>query len=202
MGERGRILAEKQFNWTALPGKWWRSIAGWRGKVPSPRVCMCSGQRKVWQRMALETQYESGDGIKAAFEAQVRRTPGAVAVICGDASISYSRVECARQRLRGAVACPRAGPGLVCRTGFERSVDMLVALWGVVKAGAAYIPVDPAYPEARIAHMASAARWSALLTQPCVAAKNSGRAGAAPILWLPAPDGQLHHPDPARSRAA
>ena len=146
--------------------------------------------------MAFETNNDSGDCIKAAFEAQVRRTPEAPAVYCGEATLSYAQLNARANACAALLRARGLGRGSYVGLGFERSVDMLVALWGVVKAGAAYIPVDPAYPEARIAHMASAARWSALLAGPALLEKYQAAAGSAPILSLPATDGQLQHPDP------
>ena len=145
--------------------------------------------------MVSDIQNESGDGIKEAFEAQVRRTPGAVAVCCGDAALTYSELNARANAWAAELRARGLGRGSYVGLGFERSVDMLAALWAVVKTGAAYIPVDPAYPEARIAHMASSARWSALLTQPSLREKFQATAGAAPILVVSVPDGHAQ-PDP------
>ena len=89
------------------------------------------------------------------FETQVRRAPDAMALVCGEESLSYRGAECA-----GEPAGALAGRG-GCRSGGElvavelpRSVDLVVAVLAVLKAGGAYVPVDPEYPAERRAFMA------------------------------------------------
>lgn len=105
-------------------------------------------------------------GLAAAFEARARRTPDATAVIAGDQKLTYDELNSAANAVAADLKTRGFGRGDFVALGFERSPELLAALWGVVKSGAAYIPVDPAYPDERVAHMAASARWSAFLTSP------------------------------------
>ncbi|MGH3875074.1 MAG: amino acid adenylation domain-containing protein, partial [Pseudonocardiaceae bacterium] len=96
--------------------------------------------------------------VVALFEAQVRRTPGATAVRCGAASLSYAGLNERTNRLARVLIGQGAGVERFVALLVPRSVDMIVALWAVWKAGAAYLPIDPSYPAERIAFMFSDAR--------------------------------------------
>src|SRR6266540_4071814 len=87
------------------------------------------------------------------FEAQVARAPDAVAVVCGDASVSYQELDAATNRLARLLAGHGAGPESVVAVVMGRSAGLVTALLAVVKAGAAFLPVDPRYPAGRVAFM-------------------------------------------------
>src|SRR6266496_4228909 len=92
------------------------------------------------------------------FEAQVARAPDAVAVVCGDASVSYQELDAATNRLARLLAGYGAGPESVVAVVMGRSAGLVTALLAVVKAGAAFLPVDPRYPAGRVAFMLADAR--------------------------------------------
>jgi amino acid adenylation domain-containing protein/non-ribosomal peptide synthase protein (TIGR01720 family) len=104
------------------------------------------------------------------FEAQAERTPESVAVIWGAEEMSYSELASRARLLSGLLA--RLGVGAEDRVGVlaERSPDMVVALLGVLRAGAAFLPLDPAYPADRLALLLGDCRVPVLLTQ-----RNLGR---------------------------
>ncbi|WP_447038502.1 amino acid adenylation domain-containing protein [Streptomyces sp. DSM 118878] len=89
----------------------------------------------------------------ALFEAQVVRSPGAVALVCGEVHISYAELNARVNRLARVLIGRGVGPEGFVAVALPRSVDLVVALLAVVKAGAAYLPVDPDYPAERIAYM-------------------------------------------------
>ena len=98
------------------------------------------------------------------FEAQVARTPGAPAVVYGRAQVSYAELNQRANRLARHLIALGAGPERLVTIAMPRSPDMIVAVLAVLKAGAAYVPVDPAYPADRIAFMLADARPVAVLT--------------------------------------
>ncbi|WP_432077248.1 AMP-binding protein, partial [Streptomyces wuyuanensis] len=103
------------------------------------------------------------------FEAQVLRAPGAPAVVCGGVELSYGELNARANRLaRYLVACG-AGPERLVAVVLPRSADLFVALLAVLKSGAAYVPVDPEYPEDRIAYMLADADPVLVLTDAATA---------------------------------
>ncbi|OLF13997.1 hypothetical protein BLA60_02125 [Actinophytocola xinjiangensis] len=85
--------------------------------------------------------------------AQAARTPDAVAVRYEDESVSYADLDARSNRMARLLAGRGVGPETVVALAAPRSVAMLVGMLGVVKAGAAYLPVDPDYPDERVAFM-------------------------------------------------
>ncbi|MEU8988360.1 amino acid adenylation domain-containing protein, partial [Streptomyces sp. NPDC048558] len=85
------------------------------------------------------------------FATQVARTPDAPAVLAGGESLTYRQLDRRSNALAAELIERGAGPGRLVAVMLPRSVDLLVALFGVLKSGAAYVPVDPAYPAERIA---------------------------------------------------
>ncbi|MER5705316.1 amino acid adenylation domain-containing protein [Micromonospora sp. NPDC002296] len=105
------------------------------------------------------------DCLHRMVESQVERTPDAEAVRHGDRSLTYRQLDESANRLarallaRGVTGQDRVG---VCLT---RDVDLVVALLAVLKAGAAYVPLDPAYPPARVAFMTEDSGARVVLTR-------------------------------------
>ncbi len=90
--------------------------------------------------------------------------PQATAVICGNTKISYAELNNQSNAIARLLQHSGIGPGHYVGTAFHRSPHLIPALFGVLKSGAAYIPVDPAYPAARIATMLASARLETVLT--------------------------------------
>ncbi|MFC6065411.1 non-ribosomal peptide synthetase [Streptomyces ochraceiscleroticus] len=103
------------------------------------------------------------------FEAQVSRTPDAVAVECGASVLSYAEVNARANRLARHLVAAGVGPERLVAVALPRSVEWLVTLLAVVKAGGAYLPVDPEYPAERIAYMLEDARPVCVLTDTATA---------------------------------
>ncbi|MFI2230092.1 amino acid adenylation domain-containing protein [Nocardia testacea] len=85
--------------------------------------------------------------------AAAARDPGAPAIRCGDTRIDYRELDERSDRLARTLIERGAGPEGVVAVAMPRSPDSVLALWAVVKSGAAFLPIDPSYPAARIAHM-------------------------------------------------
>ncbi|MEU0032291.1 amino acid adenylation domain-containing protein, partial [Streptomyces sp. NPDC006335] len=91
--------------------------------------------------------------IPTLFEAQAARTPGATAVVHGDLTVSYAELNARANRLARHLICHGAGPEKVVALLLPRSVELVVALLAVLKAGAAYLPIDPEYPHERVRYL-------------------------------------------------
>ncbi|MBL7513415.1 non-ribosomal peptide synthetase, partial [Frankia nepalensis] len=91
----------------------------------------------------------------AAFEATARRLPDAAAVVCEDVALTYAELDARANRLARLLAARGTRRGDVVAVAVGRSVDLVVALLGVLKAGAAYLPIDLDHPAHRVAFMLS-----------------------------------------------
>jgi amino acid adenylation domain-containing protein len=122
------------------------------------------------------------------FEAQVERTPDGCALVFGPEALSYrqlnARANCLAHYLRSRGAAPGVRVGLFV----ERSADAIVALLGILKAGAAYVPLHPHLPAARLAHQLTETEARILVTEQSLLAR------------VPAFDGHVFAMD--RDRAA
>jgi non-ribosomal peptide synthetase component F len=103
-----------------------------------------------WNDTALDVSVLT---LPALFEAQARYAPDAPAVVAGEVELSYAQVNARANRLARYLVERGAGPESVVALVLPRSVDIVVAQLAVVKAGGAYLPVDPDYPEDRISYM-------------------------------------------------
>ncbi|MCV7298538.1 amino acid adenylation domain-containing protein [Mycobacterium barrassiae] len=91
------------------------------------------------------------DSITALFGSQVARIPDAVALVCGEQWWTYRELDEAANRLAQALVSHGAGPGEVVALLVPRSSEAIIAILAVLKTGAAYLPVDPAHPDDRVA---------------------------------------------------
>ncbi len=98
------------------------------------------------------------------FAAQAARTPDAIAAVFEDKSLSYGALDARANQLAHHLRSLGVGPEVVVGLCVERSLEMLVGLLGILKAGGAYLPLDPTYPQERLAFMLEDARASVLVT--------------------------------------
>ncbi|GAA1124299.1 hypothetical protein GCM10009577_54500 [Streptomyces javensis] len=98
------------------------------------------------------------------FEARVRECPEARAVSLGADTLTYAELNARANALARLLVARGAGPGRFVGLVLPRSVDLVVALLAVVKSGAAYVPIDPAYPADRIAYTISDVDLTLLVT--------------------------------------
>ena len=114
---------------------------------------------------ATRAEYPREVPVHRLFEAQVARTPEAVALAFNDRTLSYRELDARANRLahhlRGLGVGPETRVGLC----FERSPEMVIGLLAVLKAGGAYVPLDPAYPAERLAYMLADSGAEVLLTR-------------------------------------
>nr|WP_073813029.1 non-ribosomal peptide synthetase [Kitasatospora sp. CB01950] len=131
--------------------------------------------------------------VPALFEARVAQTPDAVALVADGTELSYAQLDERANRLARLLIGRGIGPESLVALCLERGIELVTGLLAVLKAGAAYLPIDPAYPELRIASMLEDARPATVLATTGTAA-----AVAGPVLLLDAPQlrGELDRLDP------
>ena len=98
------------------------------------------------------------------FEAQVERTPEAMALSFGQQRLSYAELNGQANRVAHYLMAKGIGRESLVGIALERSPEMVVAIVGVLKTGAAYVPLDPEYPKARLEHMLADARPAVVIT--------------------------------------
>ncbi len=103
-----------------------------------------------WGNRAVLSQPATPVSIPALWAAQVARTPHAVAVTFQGRSLTYLRLDEAANRLAHLLAAQGAGPGQCVALLLSRSAEAIVAILAVLKTGAAYLPIDPELPAARM----------------------------------------------------
>jgi amino acid adenylation domain-containing protein len=119
-----------------------------------------------WNRTAREYPAVT---LHEAFEQQVARTPAAIAIRFRDQVLSYQELNDRADDLARDLAALGAGPGTLTAVCLERSIEMVVALYAILKAGSAYVPIDPEYPQERILFMLRDTQAPILLTQRSLA---------------------------------
>lgn len=103
--------------------------------------------------------------IHQLFEAQVEKTPDAVAVVFENQQLTYRELNQRANQLAHYLQKLGVEPEVLVGICVERSLEMIVGLLGILKAGGAYVPLDPAYPQKRLGYMLANSQLSVLLTQ-------------------------------------
>ena len=109
--------------------------------------------------------------------AEARRTPGAVAVAQGDRELTYGELDALSARLARFLRLRSVGPETIVGINLRKSPEAIVAILAVLRAGGAYLPLDPAYPEERLAWLQADARAPVVLDEAVVEAALRGRPG-------------------------
>ncbi|MBD2208300.1 non-ribosomal peptide synthetase [Nostoc linckia FACHB-104] len=112
-----------------------------------------------------QTNYPKQACIHQLFEAQVEKTPDAVALIFNEQQITYKDLNGRANQLAKYLQILGVGAEVLVGICVERSIEMVVGLLAILKAGGAFVPLDPAYPQERLAFMLSDTNVSVLLTQ-------------------------------------
>ena len=151
-----------------------------------------------WGNRAVLSEPVGGVSVPVLFAAQVARAPEAVALTCGARSWTYRELDEASNRLAHLLIGYGAGPGQCVALLFSRCAEAIVAILAVLKSGAAYLPIDPALPAARIGFMVDDAAPIAAVTTAGLAERLHGceltvidvedpRIDTQPATALPAP---------------
>jgi nonribosomal peptide synthetase DhbF len=127
------------------------------------------------ERKRIAAEWNEGDEawpestVPELFEAQVIDSPDAIAIACEGRSLRYDELNAHSNRLARLLIEKGIGPGQFVALALPRSLDMVVALVAVLKAGAAYVPLDPDYPAERIAFMLADTRPACVITNSLAA---------------------------------
>lgn len=123
--------------------------------------------------------------LHSLFEAQVARTPDATALICGTQHLTFRELNQRANQLANYLQARLIGRGSLVGVCVQRSFDMIIAVLGVLKAGAAYLPLDPTYPPERLSFMLSDSKTDLLLTQTALREQlPSGIADVVCLDWI------------------
>ncbi|NJK48665.1 amino acid adenylation domain-containing protein [Candidatus Gracilibacteria bacterium] len=118
---------------------------------------------KEWNHTSVN--YPQNKCIHQLFEAQVEKSPDAVAVVCEEGQLTYQELNRKANQLAHHLQALGVKPETLVGICVDRSLDLIVGLLGILKAGGAYVPLDPSYPQARLSYMLSDSDVSVLVTQ-------------------------------------
>jgi len=130
------------------------------------------------------------DTLPALLARQAALTPQATAVICGDRAVTYAELDAASDRLARRLLDGGLAPRTRIAVLLDRSIDLVVALIGVLKAGSAYIPLDPGYPPQRLSYVLDNARPSAVISRSGLHGSPFGGASDEVLIDSASIDGQ------------
>ncbi|HYH81147.1 MAG TPA: amino acid adenylation domain-containing protein, partial [Longimicrobium sp.] len=116
---------------------------------------------EAWNRTDVE--HPAHATVHALYEAQAARTPDAVAIVFGDAVLTYAALDRRANQLAHHLVARGVRPDTRVAICVERGMDLVVGVLGILKAGGAYVPLDPAYPAERLAFMVADAGAPVLL---------------------------------------
>jgi len=128
-------------------------------------------QRLILESNVTTAEYPHDRCIHQLFEEQVERTPDAPAIVFADQQISYSELNERANSLANHLRRLGVGSSAVVGLLMDRSIQMMVGVLGILKAGAAYLPLNTDHPAARLSHQLNDAAASFLVTETKLAAE-------------------------------
>jgi amino acid adenylation domain-containing protein len=148
------------------------AVAGSPDRRISELPLLTEAERRAlaeWNETASEFPEEAS--IQDLFDAQAARVPDNPAVVFGDERLSYRELNERANKLAHQLRSLGVGAETVAAVMMERSIEMLTGVLAVLKAGGAYLPLDPEYPAERLAFMLEDARARVLLTEQSLIAR-------------------------------
>jgi amino acid adenylation domain-containing protein len=132
------------------------------------------------ERAQLLEQWSAGGAVPAGpdvaelIEAQARKSPGAMAVVCGSEQLSFGDLDARAGQLARYLQQHGVGPGVAVGVCLERSPEQVIALLAIFRAGGVYVPLDPAAPPERIRYVVGDTGMPLMLTQPLLRERVDG----------------------------
>ncbi|MCG6495240.1 amino acid adenylation domain-containing protein [Kitasatospora sp. A2-31] len=152
-------------------------------------------QRMLTLGTGAEVRPVPAHSVVEVLERQAERTPDEVAVVCDGEALTFAEFNSRVNRLARVLAHGGNGPEGIVALALPRSLEMVVAMFAVLKSGAAYLPVDPEYPADRIAFLVEDARPAALITL-------AGTAAELPDVWAGMTEVVLDDPETVQRLSA
>jgi amino acid adenylation domain-containing protein len=177
----------------AICGYYMNTLAAMAAQPAGPYHLFSPLSAPERQRLSVEwnptpKDYPRDKTIPELFEAQVKRTPDAVAVMYGEQQLTYRELNQKANCLARHLKKLGVGPEVLVGICVERSLVMVVGLLGILKAGGAYVPMDPAYPGERPAFILKDTQTPVLLTQRSLMASLPSHQAQVLLLDRPIPD--------------
>jgi natural product biosynthesis luciferase-like monooxygenase protein len=116
-----------------------------------------------------DVAFDESQLMLSGFDAQVAATPEAVAIVANGVQLTYAELNDQALNLASRLVSAGAGPGSLVGVYVNRSTDLMVSTLGILKSGAAYVPLDPAFPADRIAFMIEDSAMPLIVTQQALA---------------------------------
>jgi amino acid adenylation domain-containing protein len=129
-----------------------------------PMVSEGEREQVLYEWNETNADYPRGKCVHELFEEQAARTPQAVAVMYEEERLSYQELNQKANQLANYLGKLTVGPGVLVGICMHRSLEMIIGILGTLKAGAAYVPLDPAYPAKRLASMVEEVDLRVVLT--------------------------------------
>ncbi|MGG4217920.1 non-ribosomal peptide synthase/polyketide synthase [Paenibacillus jamilae] len=123
----------------------------------------------VWGNTTVE--YPCEKNIQQLFEEQVEKTPDQVAVVFGDSQITYCELNARANQLARVLRAEGIQADHLVGMIMERSIEMIVGIFGILKAGGGYVPIDPEFPEERILYMLQDSHIKYVIAKPEMAVR-------------------------------
>jgi amino acid adenylation domain-containing protein len=199
--EHGQLRLECQYN-TELFDE--ATVRRWlvayetllRAAIAQPQLALgelplvdAAGRTELQALQPAATPFDPQQRAHEDFEAQCDRAPERVAVLAGDTTLTYAQLEARANRISHCLRANGVHRGALVGIALDRDADMLAAVLGVLKSGAGYVPLDPAFPTERLTYMVGDAGLAALLTQDEHASRFDLR--GRPVLVLDRLDAEL-----------
>ena len=178
-----------------------RGLIDAEAEQPLDRIGIVSAEERaaLWHAGRAQCRLPVTDTLISRFASQAAQHPDRLAVTCADASLTYGELDARAEQIARHLQALGARPDHLVGLLAERSVDLIAGLLGIVKSGAAYLPIDPATPAARAGFMLEDAGAIALVTERVHAASITGL--DLPCLYLDDPAEETVTP-PAPDKAS
>jgi amino acid adenylation domain-containing protein len=168
------------------------SICAYPDRAITQLSMLTSEEIQLFKRWnATQQEYPSQRVLHTCFQEQVQHTPQAPALLVGEEQFTYEQLNQRANRLAHLLVSLGVGPERLVAICLPRTSDLLIAILATLKAGGAYLPLDPNYPADRLAFMLNDARPQVVLTRTALLSLLPGSRLASPPLCLDTIEDQL-----------